>query len=112
MVNLRDNIWAVKVPEDAQVYIVPVNADRRQYELTCNDVSTYLPIGTWHFLFTTDNATEEDARKVVEPFEVANESFYKNYSRGNAFFISSIYSLRSLLQVKGCEGNWAVLEKK
>lgn len=126
MVQLTDKgHWAVEVPDDAQNIKIesifsrslPVLYYRSSIELPfpC-DISIPLTKGSWQFLFTTKEATEEQADKVVGVFAANIASAYRNYMwpQGSDFFWSASDSLQSLLKAKGCDPgkNYAIISKQ
>jgi hypothetical protein len=109
MTQLTDNgIFAVKVPEGA-FEIVIENTKLRYFFLTYEPVID-LPPGSYEFLFCTESATEEDARKVVRELPVGAR--FENYNGDYpVWYHTAKESLRSLLRSKGCEGNHAIIKK-
>lgn len=108
MAQLTDNIWAVEVPEDAQDLdirhgrLVWVTGDSVDYET--------LPPGSWQFLFTTKEATEEDARKIVGDGDYADRvggRYYKISESRMAIFKTHdpLIALTALLKAKDCDTN-------
>lgn len=109
--NLRilpaDNKWAV--PYLLYSYRSIFHTERFEKDFYCGD-EIPLRDGSWKLLFTTKEATEEDARKVVESIE---GGWFKSYEDDNVYLSTAAYSLQSLLKSNGCDvnKNWAIIQK-
>lgn len=123
MTQLTDNIWAYPIPDEA-VDISLYQIKHYRLSIPYWHINWNYPKGHQYssggaaffykmfggkrkyptelkFLFTTQGATEEDARKVVEKVD---QHFWKCYG-GNRPHISELQSLRCLLQEKQCDFN-------
>jgi hypothetical protein len=133
MTQLTDNgIYAYSIPSMAFGIMINNYGSESElmYMLSMSDIADDdsaeetliakpLPPGQYEFLFTTDNATEEDARKVVE----SDELFINGKSQGIRYcdyrypndvcewFKYPLPSLISLLRSKSLEGNHAIIKK-
>lgn len=115
MVQLTDNVWAAEVPDDASNIVVHgyllENKSAFIYSTTLNGVAFDrafdLPPGSWQYLFTTKEATWEQAEGVVEEINW----WYKNYE-GDILYSNPVDSLQSMLKAKGCDvnKNWAIIQ--
>lgn len=121
MTQLNNEIYAVKVPEGAKELHCEESLSGKPYlaykfkdDLLLNEYEHIaLPPGSYEFLFTSDEATEEQARKVVAWIEISGKVGYYDYMNPEPYRYFDNYadSLRSLLASKGCEGEWAVVRK-
>ena len=103
MTQLTDNVIAIPIPSMA--FGIMTNNYGTHSEL----ITKPLPPGSYEFLFTTDGASEEDARKVVKELEAG----YKGYDVNNddvLFWREATQSLSSLLRSKSLEGNHAIIK--
>ncbi len=123
MINIKDNLYAVSIPIDA----TDVFFDNRQsLGFTYNGELRFVHIepGSYEFLFCTKDATEEEAKAIVdsamwyfpEPHVVyvnyAMPVFAGNRQGWNEAYNNAIASLRSLLASKGLgKPNYAILKK-
>lgn len=117
-IHLRAEYWALKVPSWANGFKIETIPQVDLYELTCYEIAEYnepkreqgidLPPGTWQFLFTTKEATWEQAEMVVAKFN----GWYKDYG-GGVYYSNPVDSLQSLLKAKGCDPskNYAIISK-
>lgn len=130
MTQLTENVLAVEVPTMAFGLMVNNygNESELMYMLSMEDIADddnteetlitkKLPPGNWQLLCTTKEATEEQAKGIVEWFQIKNEIGWKNYCDPEPFrytFRDYKYSIRSLLTSKGLDGNknYGLLEKK
>jgi hypothetical protein len=119
MTQITDNVWAVKIHEEANDvelceqdygWVIQYKANRRWHS------SEVIPPGQWEFICTSKDATNEEARMIVD--QQAGGGKYKNYTvsgslakYGTYLFYAPIESLESLLKSKGLEGNFALLRK-
>lgn len=115
-IQITDKHWAVEVPDDAEEFSIDMDEEESTlyYFNGANIDSTAicLPEGSWQFLFTTKEATEEDARKIVTELPVENR--YENYNGDYpVWWHTAKESIRSLLKSKGCDTNknYAIIEK-
>ena len=122
MTQLTDNLFAVKVPEEA-VSIEICNYGRNdtlEYMHLIDGIAAYniedLPPGSYEFMFTSESASEEDARKVVEKDNRGYKHYWEDKGhvpRGfNSRYKTSVESLASLLRSKHLEGNHAIIKKR
>lgn len=136
MTQLTDKIYAVEVPEDL---LLPeycfeksighmLNRGKgddelviRHRERSCGSpigkVTIDIPSGSYHFLFTTKTATEEDAKKVVEPQWMAQAGTVPSYpdftGEWAGFLNQAVKSLQSLIRSKGLnDKSYALIEKQ
>lgn len=124
MVQLTDKIYAVQVPDDAQDFQFEIEPSEDWYRLNwlteIDDVESGfygdwvqyhidLPPGSYQYLFTTKEATWEQAESVVEKIN----GWYKNYE-GDVLYSNPVDSLQSLLKAKSCDvnKNYAIIKKK
>lgn len=125
MINLRENIWAVEVPEGAKELHIEVSLKGSPYigykfkddELLNEYQNINLPPGTWEIVCTSKEATEWQASEIVEHCWVENSKGDEqmNCLGGNGiWFNSPLRALNSLLTSKGCDlnKNWMILKKK
>lgn len=112
MTKLMDKHWAVEVPDDAEPYILDcANGNGQGLFWTQPGVESppwiILPPGSWQFLFTTKEATWEQAESVVEKIN----GWFKDYA-GDVLYSDPGYSLQSLLVSKGCyiKKNYAIIQ--
>lgn len=130
MVQLTDNIWAYPIPEGSYTWDL-VLVDGKQYfsgddeKGECQFGLEPLPPGNWDYLFTTKEATEEDARKVVgssQWFFPAKHTRYIDYNypystdnkqEWSIGFGTAQEALQSLILSKGCDvnRNYCIIQK-
>lgn len=120
MTQLTDKVFAVEVPDDAKNFRFG-KSERLKAKLFYNTTLDYfagsqfidLPPGTWRFLFTTNQATEEDARKVVEPYTLRGNIRYTDFTHEYMWCDNAKDSLNSLLRSKDLDPkkNYAIIEK-
>lgn len=123
MIRVTDNIWAEKIPDDANPYILD-SANGKEQGLFWKQPGNasppwiVLPPGQWEFICTSKDATEEQAGMIVEctmpkvrgaKVQIVS---YKNYEGEFSSFSGALPSLQSLLKSKGLEGNYALLKKQ
>lgn len=133
MIQLTDKVYAVDVPAGSSAFkIIPhlvsnavTGMDAIELVWESERIThswIILPPGSWRFLFTTKSATEEDARKVVEP---VNNPFLKGGNRYRDYTVpqsntiadavcNAVQSLHSLLRSEGLDpnkNNYALIEK-
>lgn len=141
MVQLTNKHWAFELPSMAFGIMVNNYGDESElmYMLSMEDIADdpnheetlitkKLPPGSWQFLFTTKEATEEQARTVVRShysrsaffnadlghYQTAGSSVtYMNYEEDRFSYKQAIKSLQSLLKSKGCDvnKNYCVIQK-
>jgi hypothetical protein len=122
MINLRENIWAVEVPEGAKELHIEVSLKGSPYigykfkddELLNEYQNINLPPGTWEIVCTGMEATEEQAASIVDSVDSDGRGkVYMNYNNGMYVFHRSTSSLRTLLTSKGCDlnKNYLILKK-
>jgi hypothetical protein len=124
MTQLTDNVFVYPIPSMA--FGIMINnygtESELMYMLSMSDIADgdnaeetlitkTLPPGSYEFLFTTDSATEEQARKVTGLQHHNFKEWYINFE-GRNYFTEALPSLRSLMRSKGCEGEWAVVRKR
>lgn len=112
MINLRENFWAVEVPEGAKELHIEVSLKGSPYigykfkddELLNEYQNINLPPGTWEIVCTSKEATEEQLKDVIPELKVGER--YQNYgSDYPVWYHSRRESLRSLLNANGCDLN-------
>lgn len=123
MEKLTDKFYAVEVPDSSHGFSIEYGSALfgisdewlllfyPEHGHTAIQYKT-IPPGSWQFLFTTKEATDEDAHKIVESVITANEQpVYWDYEF-SMWMRTSVGSLQSLLQSKGCDvnKNWAIIE--
>ncbi len=121
MINLRENIWAVEVPEGAKELHIEVSLKGSPYigykfkddELLNEYQNINLPPGTWEIVCTSKEATEEQAASIVEEVRLRGNIRYEDYTREYMWQETAIDSLNSLLASNGCDlnKNWLILKK-
>lgn len=131
MVELRDNIYAVEVPDDAAAiaihnlgtYSKLVFTSSLQDPLGCGGDMLPIEFGNWQFLFTTKEATEDRAANIVQitsSGKISGRPQYRRYDRdlikdmpAKCWTRDARHSLETLLQSKGLntENNYAILKK-
>jgi hypothetical protein len=110
MINLRDNIWAVEVPDDADTFELLPGEVLMSYDHQLRQVATaLLPTGTWGIVCTSKSATEAIAEQIVE----SDGTLFKCYA-GKRSHISPLRSLFCLMDEQGCDMNkhWLILKKQ
>jgi hypothetical protein len=122
MTLLRENYWAVEVPEDAIDFSisewVEKNSTNDEDRVTVNWKSSSsntwraLPPGTWQIICTTKDATYTHAQQIVEQ----QDNGFRNYNEDDFHYdlplMSPFDSLRSLLEAKGLRGkNYCIIQK-
>ena len=127
MTQLTDNVIAIPIPSMAFGIMTNNYGTHSEliYMLSMSDISDDdnseetlitkpLPPGSYEFLFTTDGASEEDARKVVEEDNRGYKHYWEDKGhvpRGfNSRYKTSVESLASLLRSKHLEGNHAIIK--
>jgi hypothetical protein len=118
MTQLTDNgIFSIQIPLDATDIVLHndppklVFSSAIQDPAQCGGDIIALSPGSYEFLFCTESASEDDARKVV----VAHGKHFRDYERN--FYtrpltvFTALESLQGLLRSKGCEGNHAIIKK-
>lgn len=118
MVQLTDKIYAVQVPDDAQDFQFEIEPSEDWYRLNwlteIDDVESGfygdwvqyhidLPPGSWQFLFTTKEATEEELKQDL-PTIVGKDLVY---------FHEYVWAFNDMLKAKGCDvlRNWAIIQR-
>jgi hypothetical protein len=136
MTQLTDNgVFAVKVPSDLlspqfsfEISIgcmldLETTDDElviRHWERACGSpigkIVIPVPPSSYEFLFCTESATEEDARKVVAWIEIGRSIGYRDYMNPEPFRNLASYkdSISSLLRSKGLDdkNNYALVLRK
>lgn len=123
MTELKDNIFAIEMPEDAESCEIRGEHSKRPYQLLSffgEGDAIDLPIGSWQFLFTTKEMSEKQARRIVKcnqdfvPGAKVQMAFYENYEGQYSSFPSAIASFESLLRSKGLDEskNYAIIQKQ
>lgn len=122
MIHLREQYWAVEVPEGAAGFDVNQygGSSELNYWLIENDEQTLivkdLPPGTWEIVCTSKTFEAWHALEVLEWFELAAKCGFRDYSRPDDLrypFEDHRQSLNSLLTSKGCDlkNNYLILKK-
>ena len=116
MIHLRENFWAVEVPEGAHNFRI-LTADASDKGIFYDVISTHwmpLPAGTLKIIGISKDLTEEQARGIVECD--AFYDGYKDYDTNNFHndlpFISPLDSLHSLLTSKGLDPENSLIIQK
>lgn len=128
MTQLKEQYYAVEVPEDATDFTVDMEDDESVlYYFEGDNVDStvlLLPEGNWQFLFTTKGMTEDQASSVVAHCKGYGYRNYEcaDYDGGSSPFDvwaayhlkTGIESLHSLLRSQGLdtEKNYAILKKE
>jgi hypothetical protein len=119
MINLRDNFFAVEVPEGAKnIEILPGSPQALNYEYSkescerCDQWSLSiedLPPGQWQIVCTSKEATEAIADKIVEN----DDAWFRCYA-GKRSHDSALHSLFCLMDERGCDMRkyWLILKKQ
>lgn len=122
MTELRDNIFAIEVPQGAEQFETSLQPDNIPcvtywYWENLDATVVSLPPGSYEILFTTKEVTEEQA-ETISPgkwskyFENAPGPLFKDYSDNIYRFDNAIQSLQSLLKSKGLTaGNYLIIKK-
>lgn len=126
MIELRNNYWAVEVPEGAENFEILPSSDADlqalsyEYSKPCGErydqgmmSITDLSPGTWEIVCTSKEASVAHAAKIVEDIEVGYKGY--NYRKDNVlFWREPIDSFYSLLTSKGCDLNktYLILKKQ
>lgn len=126
MTELRDNIFAIEVPNNVSVEGYTYNriyTGGGEYEFHSWPYNELPPIKTgikkdeYSYIFQSKQYTEDQAAIVVEMRELAGEGNYSyvNYDfEGDriAFFLTAIESMESLLKSKGLTAeNYLIIKK-
>lgn len=121
MTQLREQYWAVEVPDKyAQVTIDPVGPILMWWSYEGTETGVNLPPGTWEIVCTSKEATEEQLTGIIGPkiwggFSGHIEGYTDYYTIGMdiAPFSTRKESFNSLLNAKGCDlnKNWLILKK-
>jgi hypothetical protein len=110
MIELRNNYFAVEVPDGATGFETSIQDDGVPcYAYWLNDnidpSVACLPSGTWQIVCTFKDVTWTQATQIVE----FSGNGFKDYDPDNFHhdlpFMSPFESLRSLLTVRGCDVN-------
>lgn len=122
MTQLTEDVFAVEVPDKGRKFRAQrpykTSSMRLHYKYGIEEQWNYikLPPGTWQILCTTKEATEEQAKGIVE-----HDTFiggYKDYDTERFHhedpFIKATDSLNSLITSKGLDvnKNYVLLKKK
>lgn len=132
MIQLTDNIWAYPIPDEAiEVTVYQFKHSGRSipywhinwdypngHPYTSSGACFFYNMlggkkkypSTLKFLFTTKEATWEQAELVVEHTKI--NGWFKNYE-GDINYSNPVDSLQSLLKAKGCDvnKNYAIIQK-
>lgn len=141
MIELRNNYWAVEVPDGAINFIIDMGYiiwKSPNYKNWCNDtilsdydkLSKYLethkaeddyktgglplPPGAWEIVCTSKEVTHEQVWMIVESVDSEGRGLqYINYANGIYVFSNAKSSFRTLLTQKGCDlkNNYLILKK-
>lgn len=121
-IQLLDQVYAVEVPDKAEAFKVECIPEADFYELSCYRIAEYnepisvadigLPAGDWEIICTSKEATEEQAKGIVQQ----DWDGYKDYGEVDLSLVPWIHakdSLRSLLGSKGLDKtkNYIILKK-
>jgi hypothetical protein len=132
MINIRDNYWAVEVPdnllspffsteqsinrmlsgESGEDELI-ISYTQRKCGSPLGKITFHLPPATWEIVCTSKEATEELLKEVIPELPVGQR--WQNYGGDYpVWFHSRRESLRSLLASKGCDvnKNWLILKKQ
>jgi hypothetical protein len=130
MIHLREQYWAVEVPKMAKYHRLDYTCNGEYCELIFykdSDDTDFpeeiveikiidLPPGTWVIVCTSKEATRDHAYEIVEWFQLAEQTGYRDYSFSDDLrypFTDPLVSLNSLLNSKGCDlnKNYRILKK-
>lgn len=115
MKELRENYWAVEVPDGAKNFRVGVDDGTPYFDYLLGTISYVIKLepGTWEIVCTSKEATEEQAEQIVEEVRLRGNIRYEDYTREFMWQETAIESLRSLLTSKGCDlnNNYLILKK-
>lgn len=125
MINIREQYWALEVPDIAYSFEIckdecddDVIAFKSNSWLKENEYEIMnLPPGTWQIVCTSKEATDEIAKSIVVQygdFFTDYEMTEQDYKEQDVnWFRSALYSLHSLLTSKGCDlnKNYLILKK-
>lgn len=115
-IDLTSNCFVVALPEDYEPVAVGILKDTPCLICKCGDAedSLFLPPGTWQFLFTTKDVTEEQAAMIVDRRMDLKDHPYKGYEPAKLTVCwNSVQSFESLLRSKNLDTkkNFAVLKR-
>lgn len=116
MIHLLNNYHAAEVPEDISDPALHwlndiqklVFTSEIQDPLGCGGDMIRLPPGTWEIVCTSKGITRDHAHEIVQWFEIAGQTGYRDYSFTDDLrypFIDPLNSFISLLASKGCDLN-------
>jgi hypothetical protein len=120
MIELRNDHWAVEVPDGAKQLHIETNLDGKPYigykfkddELLNEYELIYINPGNWQIVCTSKEATEAQLIDVVRELPVGKR--FENYNGDYPVWCHSRRdSLNSLLASKGCDvnKNYLILKK-
>jgi hypothetical protein len=120
MINLRDNYWAVEVPDNAFGFEFdnPLQEGDLVYYLDYPSMYNFrwlsVPPGTWEIVCTSSPTNLELLHQVVERVGSGFKDYDKDRLHHDLPFMSPIDSLQSLLTSKGCDlnKNYLILKKQ
>lgn len=130
MIQLREQFWAVEVPEDGSSYNIlsSFQPNTLSYEYSIEKAERCetgliamvdLPAGTWQIVCTSKEVTEEQAMQIVE--QQKGGGMFKDYQMrgsiaqyGTYMIQLAVESLHSLLISKECDLNktYLILKKQ
>lgn len=121
MTQLTENVFAVEVPEDATDIVVHneppkiIFTSKIQDPAQCGGDMIRLPPGSWQFICTTKEATEQQAKGIVGWLQIGDQLGYQDYRFDDPRFPYKLatQSLNSLCKAKGLDvsKNYALLKK-
>ena len=111
MTQLTDNVFSVKVPEGATGCYYD---GRYSIGFYLNGELRFVHMfpGSYEFMFTTDGASEEDARKVVPKIYNYSPDTLLAEIFAEVSVDTHLETLQSLLRSKNLEGNHAIIKKR
>lgn len=132
MIQLREQYWAVEVPEDAKDFALHHLGDIQKLVFTsaiqdplgCGGDMTILGPGTWEIICTSKEATEEQAACIVQVIsngKISGRPQYLRYDRdpvkdmpARSWTRDARHALETLLASKRCDlnKNWLILKKQ
>jgi DNA/RNA endonuclease G (NUC1) len=128
MTNLRDNYWAVELPEGAKDIHSEVSMTGTPYlaykfkddELLNEYEAKNLPAGTWQIICTSNSILEDQAASIVQVIsngKISGRPQYRRYDRdgelpARMWTQDARHAFETLLASKGLTGNNYVILKK
>jgi len=119
MTNLREQYWAVEVPEGTKNFRIGKSARLKRRIFYDTDLNFFaigqrivLPPGTWSIVCTSKEVTCDHAHEIVE----RDGEGFKDYSQGfhhDIPFPDPVQSFETLLTSKGCDRdkNYLIIKK-